>query len=410
MSSRTLPRRLVLAAMLAALLPASTTLAAAPPPARLKGGFDVGMIEDGKGGFAYCLMRGKYGNGLQLAIALSPKHEVNIGVVVPEGGFTKDDKFLLKVRVDDIFERGNVAMAPQPELLMAPMGADKKAITALKKGRVLALEGPEDIAYFSLKGSAKGLRELERCVGVGTGKIKMPEPKTAANGKAGKPPAFPAKLARLLKEAGLDGLEIMDVPDPSRSPVDYAWRADGVMGGLRERAVPEDMTLEKMTTIIAEGYRKQCEGMFNVVKGDAESLPGVNMRALDVACQTQDKYAYVALLVYLTDTRLFSMFMHEADGPEKPKAMKARDKVAAAIRGLAKKQDAGKPAPKPEAAAPAPPPAPSNTGEKKDAVPEKAVPEKNDSPSGKTPSSSSQSAAPLATVPVPGAPKPPVAE
>src|SRR5690349_10231848 len=100
---------------LTALIPLSL-LAAAPKPALLKGEWAVNMVKNEKGAFGYCLMRGAYSNGLQLAIALSPKGEVNVGVVVPEAGFTNGDKFPMAVAVDQSFRREHAGIAPQPDL------------------------------------------------------------------------------------------------------------------------------------------------------------------------------------------------------------------------------------------------------------------------------------------------------
>jgi hypothetical protein len=146
---------------------------------------------------------------------------------------------------------------------------------------------------------------------------------------------------KLLQGAGLKDVKVVPVPDPEKSPVDFAWRSEGVIGGLRERKVPTDMTLEKMSEIIEGGYKKQCSGTYDSNVSKTESMPGVNLRTLDVSCDMSGHSARVALLVYLTDTHLFSMFMNEAEDGSKEKATSARNKIANAIRKLAKSQ-AGK--------------------------------------------------------------------
>ncbi|HVY12449.1 MAG TPA: hypothetical protein VHB73_02670, partial [Alphaproteobacteria bacterium] len=311
-----------MAALMAALWPLA--LAAAEKPAMPKGEWAVGMVPGEKGGFGYCLARAPYDNGLQLALALSPKRELNIGVMVPDGGFKDGDHYPMTVSVDGGFKRERPGVAPQPELLMVPLGKDAEALRALNRGKVLAIEGPEDIAYFGLKGSGKALASLQECVDVGTGKIK-PKPASAApsaaGGKDGKGPGFPPGLLGMLKAAGLKKLEVLPVPDPEKSPVDFAWRTDGVLGGLRERPVPEDMTLEKMSSLIEDGYKTQCKGgLFHISFTDPEELPGVRLRKADISCQSGGQYAHVALLLYITDTHLFSLFMHEVDGGHKEKA------------------------------------------------------------------------------------------
>lgn len=324
-------RSLLFVAALAVAAPAYAETSAATP----KGDWGVGMIKDDKGKFDYCLMRAPYSNGLSLALALSPKGELNIGVQVPKAEYKKEDKFPMVVAVDGKLDRQRVAVPVNPELLLTPMGPDKDLIAAIRKGKVLSMKGPEDTAYFKLKGTGKAFDNLQKCVGVGTGKIKETA-QAAPAGKAGAKGGFPPGLLQLLKESGLSDVEPMNVPDPSKSPVDLAWKANGVMGGLRERPVPKEETIEKMTDLIEGSFKKQCSGTFNATNTDVEKLPGLQLRKADVSCQMDKHTVNVALLLYRTDEGLFSMFMHEGPDDKKDAAMKARDGVAESIRKMAK--------------------------------------------------------------------------
>ncbi|NDE91519.1 MAG: hypothetical protein EB059_10385, partial [Alphaproteobacteria bacterium] len=67
----------------AAAKPTAKTEVKKGEAAQQKGEWQVGMIKGEKGEFNYCLMRGEFNNDLSLAIALSPKQEINIGVGVP---------------------------------------------------------------------------------------------------------------------------------------------------------------------------------------------------------------------------------------------------------------------------------------------------------------------------------------
>jgi hypothetical protein len=351
-----------LMALAAGLLAAP--LMAEEKPAQLKGDWSVTMAKGEKDAFAYCLMRGSYSNGLQLAVALSPKKEINIGVNVPDAGFKDGEHHPMAVAVDDLIRKESPGFAPQADLIMVPMGTDSKVLTALKRGKVLSVEGPEDAAHFSLKGTSKALASLQDCVDVGTGKKKAPSPAAmAAPGKDGKK-GFPPSLLALLKGAGLKDVEPVVIPDPSKAPIDFDWKTNGIMGGLRERPVPADMTLEKMREIIEAGYKKECASMFQTSSTPVETLPGVKLSTVDVSCQIGDKTAHVALLIYLTDTNLFSLFMHEGQNEMKAKALEAREAIANAIRKLAREQG-GKPAAQPAATAPAVPAEPAPAVESK---------------------------------------------
>jgi hypothetical protein len=312
--------------------------------AQPKADWRVGMINGDKDKFNYCLMKAEFNNGLSLAIALSGKQEVNIGIGVPKAGFSKEDKHPMTVKIDDLYTRNAVALAAEPELLIVPMGADKKMFDALRRGKTLTLTGPEDRSVFALKNTAKAFQQLQLCVDVGTGKIKpeqiaaqqqaaQQKQAQAQPAKKLKPGEFPPSLKGLLVKSGLKKLELVTIKDPSKAPVDFAWRTQGVFGGMRERPVPKEATIEKMSEILESGYKKQCDGMFNAKLGDIENYSGIKIRKADIACQMKEHNAYVALFFYITDTGLFTMFMHEG---EKDIANSARDGIAGVIRQMAK--------------------------------------------------------------------------
>lgn len=303
-------------------------------PATIKGAWQVGMVRNPKQEFNYCLMRGKYDNDLTLSIALSSRQEINIGVDLPGADLKRDDKYEMLVTIDNIYQKGAAALAGEKELIITPMGPDEKLMAALKKGKVLTLTGREDRARFALKGTSQGLKELKTCVDVGTGKIKEP-PQSAEKVKPGE---FPAGLKQLLENAKLKNLEIVPVKDLQKSPVDFAWRTENIVGGMRERKVPADTTIEKMSDLVEKGYKDQCNGIFTPSFGAIEELPGIKLRTVGISCQMAGRNAYISLLIYLTDTNLFTLFMHESDMDSKAKADGARDSIAALIRNLAREQ------------------------------------------------------------------------
>jgi hypothetical protein len=333
--------------------------------AQSKKGWEVGMIKGEKGEFNYCLMRAEFNNDLSFAIALSPKQEINLGIGVPKAGFDKEEKHPMKVTVDGAYSKDAVAIAANPELLLLPMRQDKALMDALRTGKTISLIGKEDSTKFALKNMDKALQGLKTCVDVGTGKVKMPaqaaqEPVgkeqagkglVGKDGKKPKGPIFPPSLKALLVKAGLKDLEIAVINDPSKAPVDFGWKTNGIFGGMRERPVPPEATIDKMTEIMEAGYKKQCTGTFTITKGEIESYDGIKMRTLNVGCDMKEHNAYVALFIYLTDNHLFTMFMHEGDGANKEPINKARDSVAGLLRQIAKEPAPAKAAPAKEAPA-----------------------------------------------------------
>lgn len=316
-----------------------------------KSGWQVRMSRDEKGVFGYCVMSANFSNDLSLAIALSPKQEINIGIGVPNAGFAKDEKHPMNVSIDKAYSKDGVAIAANPELLLIPMRQDKELYAALRTGKAITLAGKEDATKFALKNTGKALEGLQTCVDVGTGKTKMPPEaaaktgaKNAATGKQPKAGQFPPSLKGLLVKAGLKDLQLVNIPDPSKAPVDFGWKTGGLFGGMRERPVPAEATIEKMTDVMEAGYKKQCSGKFNITKGAVENYSGVSIRTMGVGCEMKEQKVYVSLLIYLTDNHLFTMFMHESDSYNTAEANKARDSIAVLIRQLAKEQPAEKPA------------------------------------------------------------------
>lgn len=339
-----LPRNLCLALVLATpfAIGSVPVLAADAKPAKPKKEWSVGMVKGdpakGEGDkFAYCMMHAPYDNGLTLAVALSPKGEVNVGVQVPSASFKSTDKFPMTITIDKNIKRERPSIAATPELLLTPLGPDKEVLTGLRKGSVLGMAGPQDTAYFSLKGTSKGLTRLQECVDAGTGKAKpVAEKKTAKSGKA---PEFPPGLMQLLQESGFNDIQIVPIDDPSKAPVDFAWRTNGVFGGVRGRPMPADVTIEKMTDMIESGFKNQCKGTFTASMGEIESATGMKLRKGEISCKMEKESIDVALLLYLTDAKVFTMFMHEAPLEKKADAIKARDAVTATIKKLAEKPE-----------------------------------------------------------------------
>ncbi len=333
--------------------------------AQPKDKWQIGMIKGEKDEFNYCLMRAEFNNDLSLAIALSPKQEINLGIGVPKAGFTKDEKHQMNVSIGTAYAKDAVAIAANPELLLIPMHQDSALMDALRGGKMIALTGKEDSTKFALKNMPQALDGLKTCVDVGTGKKPMPQrPAEAPAGKdgkkaaAGKAPQFPPSLKALLEKAGLKDLEILTINDPGRAPVDFGWRTQGLFGGMRERPVPAEATMDKMTELMEGGYKKQCTGAFSITKGEIENYSGIQMRTLNVGCDMKEHKAYIALFIYLTDNHLFTMFMHEGDDTNKDAANKARDQVANLLRQIAKEPPPPSAKSAPPASAPAPAAAP----------------------------------------------------
>ncbi|HYD31743.1 MAG TPA: hypothetical protein VEB64_12935, partial [Azospirillaceae bacterium] len=306
------------------------------------------------GAFAYCAAENRFDNNLVLVVGRNPAGEVNLGIGIPKGELVSGQGWPVTVVLDNHLKRDRQAMAFDTEFVVVELGKDEAFYNAMLGGRALSVKGPHDAAVFQLKGTTKALQELRKCVaagGKGEGNaakapVKSAQPKPASEKDTADPPALPTALAEILKRAGLKdvtSLKLADMPREQR-PADFAWRTGTVLGGLLESQVTDDRGLLALTTAYVETLKRKCAGAFTASFGDVETVNDIALRTGGVDCAaTKEGEAgsvHVALLFYLTHTRLFEVFFHEAPEEQRTAADQARDALAGVIRQLA--EEAGK--------------------------------------------------------------------
>ena len=332
--------RFFIGIMAFSLLAAASVANAAPIAAEPSGDWQIRQVRQKSGSFGYCLAEARYKNGLTLSIALSPLEEINIGVMVPKAGFTPNDHYKMRLEIDDTTRRDTEAFTGAPDLLLVAEGKDGKLFDALAAGHRLGLYGPEDSSVFTLKGNDKALADLRQCVAEGKSNWK---PSGDEKLKA----AFPDTLASLLIEAGLGNVEPLPpatLEEEASRPTDYAWKIGPVTGGVRERQVDlKDVNLDKASTMYVKSFKEHCPGAFTSHLNKAEKLTGIEVRSGYVMCQqspdqkgkSAGQRVYVSTLYYMTDTGLFTLFMHESLDKDKSKAEAATNAILAVVRKIA---------------------------------------------------------------------------
>lgn len=325
-------------------------------PAAPVGDWDLRAVKGQDGQFSYCVTQSKFDSGHVLVIARTKTGEVNLALGIPGARLPRDERWSVKLSVDDKGNRDKAAVAAQADLLVVPLGQDEEVFGLLGTGRQLNIQSNTDRIALQLKGTKKVLGDLKSCAekaGAGF------ESKPAAAAPTRSP--YPESLTAVLAAAGFRELQPVNfngVP-PNERPADYAWRHGALFGGVRERQVLSESTLAELASQYTDELKERCPGETAVSLGDAEKLPGLTLRTGTVDCAMKDGSLHISLLYYLTDARLFTVFFHEGTGADKEAATKARDSIATVIRSIARKE------PKPAApaqgtAAPAaPPPAPA---------------------------------------------------
>ncbi|WP_448190665.1 hypothetical protein [Azospirillum sp. sgz301742] len=316
-----------------------------------QGEWRVGPVNALDGKFAYCVAENHFVSGHGLIIARNPPGELNIVVAIPGAQLPKNQRWEVKVQVDDTPARDRTAVAMQSDLLVVPQGKDDELYTQLQRGRQLVVQSATDRVAFQLKGTGKALIDLKACAE----KARPAEPPAAKpapqadkgpdkggpdKGGPDKGPGktpFPDALGEILAQAGLREVEpvsFADLPEDKR-PADFAWRAGRVFGGVRERIVGDDATLVGLTNEYVDTLKAKCPGTANATLTAAEKFDGVEIRTGAVDCQSKDETVHVALTFYLTGSRLFTTFFHEGAASDASVADKARDNITAVIRRLA---------------------------------------------------------------------------
>lgn len=310
--------------------------AAAGAPGVPTGEWKVGPVAMEGGALAYCVAEARFSNGLALIVARTPRGEVNLAVGIPKAGLNKGTKFPLTVSLDGKLQRRLEGVASDQDLIVIPTGTDAELFDGLRRGNRLSIQGPQDTAAFQLKGTGKALADLRTCAERGgQGKPAQGDARQAAR-PPGQPP-FPEGLRALLVQAGIEQIQLLDLSrvPPEQRPADFAWRVGEVYSGVREIQAPPDATLDKLTEIYLGGLKERCPGPFEAKPAAIQTVGGITIRTAEASCDQQGRKIAVAMLFYLTQNRLFTVFFNEAADQERSQAVKIRDDIAGVVRKLA---------------------------------------------------------------------------
>ncbi|MGQ9370960.1 hypothetical protein [Azospirillum sp. A39] len=310
------------------IVPAAEPPVTAATPA---GDWYGGPVPGADGKFAYCVTENRYDTGHLLIIALSPQGEINVGMQIPGASLPKDTQWTVTLSVDGGTERTRTAVATQGDLLVMPQGKDDELFERLMNGAELLIRSDTDRVAFRLKGTKKALSDLRTCIAKG-GDVPVSRPAPPRSGP------LPDELMTLLAEAGIRDVAPVPLDNlPADRRPDFLWRAGSVTASVRQHAVDETATLSEISDLYRTAMVKACAGAA-ATYGDVEVMVGLTLRTGSLECPSAKGPLHVALLLYLTDAKLFTLFTHEAPASEAATADGMRDRLAAAVRALAAKE------------------------------------------------------------------------
>lgn len=308
------------------------------PPAPVEQWSGGPVTPPGQSGPAYCATQSRYDSGLSLVLARNPQGETNIGIAVPGAGFAPGARFPVRVTVDGGTERQFDAVAADEAMILIQTGRDDGLYEQLRRGNRLTVRGPQDDAVFGLKGTSRALADLQACA------ERIAAGGAPAQGTAQAPrPPLPPALTSLLARSGLSEIQVLnlDTVPPDKRPADYAWRFDGVFGGVREYDTEPGATIAQLSDQYIESMKQSCPGTFEATPAAPTQVGNVGMRTAEAACSTADRKINVSMLLYLTQSGIFTIFFNEADDAARQRAVEARDGIARAVRELAEQEAAG---------------------------------------------------------------------
>lgn len=315
--------------------PAKPTAKAAPAgatvtPLKAVSGWQGGAVTGKDGAFAYCVAESHYANGMGLLILRDGKGDFNIGVGMPGANLPGKGAWPVKLSVDNTLTRDRHGVAPQPDLLMISNGPDTQLYDAMRKGNTLIIRGPQDEVAFTLTGTDKALSELATCAerkGDGVAKIQQ-------NQQTPLPPT----LANILDQAGLKTAKQIDLTHfpANQRPADYAWVIGNARGGVQEREAPQNIDFPTLTTDYVGEVHKRCgDGKFTSSLDAPRTVNHVDIRTGSLECTGSKGATHVALLMYMTPSRLFTVFFHESGADDKAAADQPRDAILKVVEKLA---------------------------------------------------------------------------
>lgn len=361
MTSRTLIRAAIVCGLALAAsgaiepaLAQSTSSSVSPPEFEIAtGGWTGGAQGDPESGrFTHCAISRQYGNGLTLALLMSPRYELNIGLLNPawnllpvepedadaeaetaEAAEEDDEEDLppvAQVAIDGVYDREFPARPAAESILMVTTGIDDQLIELLMRGNNLDVTTDYGNYRFALSGTFNSITALRGCIDT----ARQLAAEARASGAAGSSAMTDRALVSILTQAGLQDVEV-EPQDSATSPLglSYAWSVGSLLtGGVHQSPRPNRQVVEidKFTEFYVDQFESTCTETFERSEQPAEIIRSVY--ALKMASM-QCGSAYVSLFVALDD-EFYTAFFHQGAASDKAQI----DEATAQIRQVIQQQ------------------------------------------------------------------------
>lgn len=285
------------------------------------------------GSFGFCIADQTYPDDKKLTVAYSPENQINLGVYIPKGGFKIGSKYDLTLVLDEEEGRKVRAEALDEETLLLQMGSNPTFRKKFSAAKNMKVGSSVNMVPFALPPMDKMLEGLKKCIAEKAG--------TKNEQTAKLEHALPETLKSLLLTAGFTDIMPLlmdDIPRAER-PADFMWRTGNLMAGVRERVAPEGKSLSELVGLHIKGLKEKCDGSFRAEIGREQTVQELRLRLVEASCtpkgESKDKAVMVAMVSYLTNKGVFTVFTHEGLIENKQEALAARDKLGKTLLSLA---------------------------------------------------------------------------
>lgn len=313
------------------------------------GGWSGGAVgTPDTGQFSHCQIVRQYGNGLTLLLLLSPRYELNIGLVNPAWNLEPEEPATdpeqaaapqeeeeespptALVSVDAVYEREFPVQPVAESVLMVTTGVDDQLIELLMRGNNVDVATDQGNYRFALTGTFNSITALRGCID--TARRLAAEARAAGPQQAA--PLTGQALANILRDAGLEGAAIAPQPaDSSPLGLSFAWSLGPLTGGVHQSPRPsQQVEIDKFTELYIDQFGATCTEEFQRSEQEAEVIrEQYAMKLASLQCGDDTSGLYVSLFIALDDN-FYTAFFHQGPVADRAQVNDATARIRELVR------------------------------------------------------------------------------
>ena len=118
------------------------------------------MGSDGR--LQYCALEQKFVDQTRLTLAMSPAHQINFGLTIPQAGFTKGMNYELTYGFDDEPQQTVRAHALGEETVVLPLEVNPPFAKAIERAKSVVVGGGGKTLRYKLDSLHNAVKTLDR--------------------------------------------------------------------------------------------------------------------------------------------------------------------------------------------------------------------------------------------------------